>query len=154
MFIKALNPEELGKTYANLSDEEVIAQIKSHFDRDSHCAAMLTLFTGVSKLYELECAIDKTVSGWEKLLEENRRQSRQVIAQMDKVIAAVAPELTEKTANGTYRAKSAAVLLPSGGLLPESMPVLRHLSGERSYHSRQQYRRGTYPGHDGDTQSD
>ena len=53
-FIKALNPEELGKTYDKLTDEEVINAIKQHYLDNSYCAAMLTLFTGVSKLYELE----------------------------------------------------------------------------------------------------
>ena len=59
-FIKALNPEELGKTYDTLTDEEVIAEIKKQYQDNSYCAAMLTLFTGVSKLYELEYSIDKT----------------------------------------------------------------------------------------------
>ena len=105
-FIKALNPEELGKTYDKLTDEEVINAIKKHYRDNSYCAAMLTLFTGVSKLYELEYSIDKTQQGWEDKLKENRRQSREVITAMDKVIAAVAPGLAEKTAAGTYRAKS------------------------------------------------
>ena len=105
-FIKALNPEELGKTYDKLTDEEVINAIKQHYLDNSYCAAMLTLFTGVSKLYELEYSIDKTQQGWEDKLKENRRQSREVITAMDKVIAAVAPGLAEKTAAGTYRAKS------------------------------------------------
>ena len=105
-FIKALNPEELGKTYDKLTDEEVINAIKQHYLDNSYCAAMLTLFTGVSKLYELEYSIDKTQQGWEDKLKENRRQSREVITAMDKVIAAVVPGLAEKTAAGTYRAKS------------------------------------------------
>ena len=105
-FIKALNPEELGKTYDKLTDEEVINAIKQHYLDNSYCAAMLTLFTGVSKLYELEYSIDKTQQGWEDKLKENRRQSREVITAMDKVIAAVAPGLAEKTKSGTYRAKS------------------------------------------------
>lgn len=106
-FIKALNPEELGKTYDKLTDEEVINAIKQHYLDNSYCAAMLTLFTGVSKLYELEYSIDKTQQGWEDKLKENRRQSREVITAMDKVIAAVAPGLAEKTKAGTYRAKAA-----------------------------------------------
>lgn len=105
-FIKALNPEELGKTYDKLTDEEVINAIKQHYRDNSYCAAMLTLFSGVSKLYELEYSIDKTQQGWEDKLKENRRQSREVITAMDKVIAAVAPGLAEKTKAGTYRAKS------------------------------------------------
>ena len=67
---------------------------------------MLTLFTGVSKLYELEYSIDKTRKGWEDKLKDNRKQSLTVITAMDKVIAAIAPKLTEKTKSGTYRAKS------------------------------------------------
>lgn len=58
---------------------------------------MLTLFTGVSKLYELEYSIDKTQQGWEEKLKENRKQSLEVITAMDKVIADIAPKLTEKT---------------------------------------------------------
>lgn len=106
-FIKALNPEELGKTYDKLTDEEVINAIKKHYQNNSCCAAMLTLFTGVSKLYELEYSIDKTQKGWENKLKDNRRQSREVIAAMDKLIAAIASKLTEKTKAGTYRAKAA-----------------------------------------------
>ena len=105
-FIKALNPEELGKTYDKLTDKEVINAIKKHYRDNSYCAAMLTLFTGVSKLYELEYSIDKTQKGWEDKLKDNRRQSREVITAMDKVIAAIASKLTEKTKAGTYRAKS------------------------------------------------
>ncbi len=105
-FIKALNPEELGKTYDKLSDEEVIAEIKKQYQGNSYCAAMLTLFTGVSKLYELEYSIDQTQKGWEEKLQENRKQSLEVITAMDKVIAAIAPELTEKTKSGAYRAKA------------------------------------------------
>ena len=105
-FIKALNPEELGKTYDKLSDEEVINEIKKQYqDNYSYCAAMLTLFTGVSKLYELEYSIDKTQKGWEDKLNENREQSLEVITAMNKVIADIAPELTEKTKMGAYRAK-------------------------------------------------
>ena len=67
---------------------------------------MLTLFTRVSKLYELEYSIDKTQKGWEEKLKENREHSLEVITAMDKVIADIAPELTEKTKTGAYRAKS------------------------------------------------
>lgn len=105
-FIKALNPEELGKTYDKLTDEEVIAEIKTQYRDNSYCAAMLTLFTGVSKLYELEYSIDKTQKAWEDKLKENRKQSLEVITAMDKVIADIAPKLTEKTKKGAYRAKS------------------------------------------------
>ena len=52
-FIKALNPEELGKTYDKLTDEEVINAIKQHYLDNSYCAAMLTLFTGVSNFTSL-----------------------------------------------------------------------------------------------------
>ena len=93
---------ELSKTYDKLINEDVINAIKKHYRDNSYCAALLTLFSGVSKLYELECSIDKTQKGWEDKLKDNRKQSLDVINAMDKVIASIAPELAEKTKAGTY----------------------------------------------------
>ena len=84
----------------------LINEIKKQYQDNSYCAAMLTLFTGVSKLYELEYSIDKTQKGWEDKLKENREQSHEVITAMDKDIADIAPELIEKTKSGTYRVKA------------------------------------------------
>ena len=100
-----MNTEELGETNDKLTDDEVMAEIKKQYQNDSYCAAMLTLFTRVCKFYELEYSIDKTQHSLENKLKENCRQSRKVIAAMNKVIA---PEFS--TRKGKKRHKNASYI--------------------------------------------